>query len=113
MAGVGLFTGLLANGGGFLLVPLYLLVFGLQMRQAAGTSLLVISFLAIPTLAMHRGLGHIDWMVTAAFLMGSVPASAVSNRFAHRVSGASLRRAFGWFLVASGVAFTASRLLGA
>ena len=38
-AGVGLFTGLFANGGGFLLMPLYLLVFGLRMRQAVGTSL--------------------------------------------------------------------------
>jgi uncharacterized membrane protein YfcA len=32
-AGIGLFTGLLANGGGFLLVPAYLLVFGLRMRR--------------------------------------------------------------------------------
>ena len=43
------FTGLLANGGGFLIVPLYLLIFGLGMRQAVGTSLLLIIVLAIPT----------------------------------------------------------------
>ena len=55
-AGVGFFTGLLANGGGFLLVPLYVLVFGLRMRQAVGTSLVVISVLAVPTLATHRAL---------------------------------------------------------
>ncbi|WP_198152932.1 sulfite exporter TauE/SafE family protein [Pseudofrankia sp. DC12] len=59
-AGVGLFTGLLANGGGFLLVPMYLVVFGLDMRQAAGTSLLVIAGLTVPTLATHWGLGHVD-----------------------------------------------------
>ena len=58
--GVGLFTGLLANGGGFLLVPLYLLVFGLRMRQAVGTSLLVIVFLSFPTLATHWALGHVN-----------------------------------------------------
>ena len=52
-AGIGLFTGLLAGGGGFLLVPLYLLVFGLHMRQAVGTSLLVIAVLSIPTLVTH------------------------------------------------------------
>ena len=57
-AGVGLFTGLLANGGGFLLVPMYLLIFGLRMREAAGTSLLVIAALAVPTLATHWALGH-------------------------------------------------------
>lgn len=54
-AGVGIFTGLLANGGGFLLVPMYLLVFGLTMREAAGTSLLVIAILAVPTLAHALG----------------------------------------------------------
>jgi uncharacterized membrane protein YfcA len=54
------FTGLLANGGGFLIVPLYLLIFGLAMRQAVGTSLLVITVLAIPTLITHWALGHIN-----------------------------------------------------
>ncbi len=42
-AGVGFLTGLLANGGGFLLVPLYVLFFGLRMRPAVGTSLVVVS----------------------------------------------------------------------
>jgi hypothetical protein len=45
--GVGVFTGLLANGGGFLLVPLYLLVLGLPMRTSAGTSLVVIAALTV------------------------------------------------------------------
>ncbi len=65
-AGIGVFTGLLANGGGFLLVPAYLLIFGLRMRQAVGTSLVVIAVLAAPTLAGPLGpsdqgsLGHIS-----------------------------------------------------
>lgn len=46
-AALGLFSGLLANGGGFLLVPMYLLIFGLDMRQAVGTSLLVIFVLSL------------------------------------------------------------------
>lgn len=41
-AGVGLFTGLLANGGGFLLVPLFFVVLALTITEAAGTSLLVV-----------------------------------------------------------------------
>jgi len=110
-AGVGLFTGLLANGGGFLLVPMYVLVFGLRMAQAAGTSLLVVVVLAIPTLAAHVALGHVDWTVAAAFALGSVPASAVSGRLAQRVPAAAVRRAFGWFLIVSGVAFIAFRLV--
>src|SRR4051794_29856953 len=73
-AGLGIFTGLLANGGGFLLMPLYLLVFGLRMRQAVGTSLLVIAVLSIPTLATHWALGHVDWAVAVAFTLGVLPA---------------------------------------
>ena len=109
--GVGLFTGLLANGGGFLLVPLYLLVFGLRMRQAVGTSLLVIVFLAIPTLATHWALGHVDWTVAGALALGLIPASTIASRYAHRVEGPQLRRAFGLFLVLFGASFTVYRLV--
>lgn len=111
MAGVGIFTGLLANGGGFLLVPLYLLVFGLRMRQAVGTSLLVISVLAVPTLVTHWALGHIDWTLAGEFAAGLLPGSVVGSRLAHRIQGPTLRRAFGWFLVAFGVGFTLYRVL--
>ena len=109
-AGVGFFTGLLANGGGFLLVPLYLLVFGLRMRQAVGTSLIVIAVLAVPTLITHWALGHIDWRVAAFFAAGLVPGSAIGGRLAHAVEGPVVRRAFGWFLVAFGALFTTYRL---
>jgi uncharacterized membrane protein YfcA len=108
-AGVGLFTGLLANGGGFLLVPMYLLVFGLDMLEAAGTSLLVIAVLTIPTMATHWALGHIDWAVAGAFALGAVPTSAISGRMAQRVTGGATRRAFGWFLMISGAAFVIYR----
>jgi len=110
-AGVGVFTGLLANGGGFLLMPLYLLVFGLRMRQAVGTSLVVISVLAIPTLITHWALGHIDWALAGQFAAGAVPGALVGSRLAHRIEGPKVRRAFGWFLIAFGVGFTVYRLV--
>jgi len=48
--------------------------------------------------------------VAAAFAAGAVPASAISARAAQRVTGNSVRNAFGWFLIASGVAFCVYRL---
>lgn len=111
-ATVGLFTGLLANGGGFLLMPLYLLVFGLRMRQAVGTSLLVIAVLSLPTLATHWGLGHVDWAVSAQFAAGLVPASIAGGRLSSRFAAGVQRRSFGLFLVVFGVAFTIYRVLG-
>ena len=109
---VGLATGLLANGGGFLLVPLYLVVFGLSMRPASGTSLVVISVLALPTVITHWALGHIDWGVTGAFAVGLVPGAVVGSRYAERFEGPTLRRSFGWLLVAFAVYFVVRQLAG-
>lgn len=110
-AGVGLLTGLLANGGGFLLMPLYLLVFGLRMRQAVGTSLVVVAVLSMPTLVTHWALGHIDWTLAAEFAGGLLPGSLLGGQLARRIAGPTLRRAFGWFLMTFGVAFTLYRFL--
>lgn len=93
-----------------MLVPLYVLVFGLRMRQAVGTSLIVVSVLAIPTLATHWALGHISWEIAGAFAGGVIPGSLVGGRAAQRIEGPKLRRYFGGFLIAFGVAFVAYRL---
>ncbi len=111
MFGIGVFTGLLANGGGFLLVPVYLLFFGLRMREAAGTSLLVIAALAVPTLLTHWALGHINWALAGEFALGQVPGSAAGGLFAHHVQGPVTRRAFGWFLIAFGLFFVIDRII--
>lgn len=111
-AGVGFLTGLLANGGAFLLVPLYVLVFGLRVRQAVGTSLVVVAGLIVPTLASHWILGHIAWRVSAWFAVGAIPASAVSSRVAQRVESHLLRTGLAAGLVAFGAAFTLLKALG-
>lgn len=111
-AGVGLFTGLLANGGAFLLMPMYMLIFGLRMRQAVGTSLLVVAALSVPTLVTHWSLGHIDWRVSGLLLLGQVPGSFLGANLARRITGVGVaRRAFGRFLIVFGIAFTVYRLV--
>jgi hypothetical protein len=102
---VGLLTGLLANGGGFLLVPLFVVVLGMTAARAAGTSMVAVAALTIPTLAAHLALGHIDWVVALAFAAGLVPGSIVSSRLAPRVPAAAARRAFGILLVVFAVWF--------
>ena len=111
-AAAGLFTGLLANVGGFLLVPIYLLVFGLDMREAGRHQPAGHRRAHVPTLATHGALGHIDWAVAGAFALGAVPASAASGRLPHHVTATTLRQGFGWFLVACGIAFVVYRLIG-
>ncbi len=109
-AAVGIFTGLLANGGGFLLVPAYLLVLGLSMRTASGTSLLVVAALTIPTLLTHWALGHIDWGAALVFALGSVPASWLVSRRAQQLRTEHLQRAFGLLLVVFSIWFVVYRL---
>jgi len=96
---VGVLTGVLANGGGFLLVPLFVVAFGLTSAEAAGTSMVAVSALALPTLFTHMALGHIDWPVALAFGAGLVPGSSAGAALAPRLPAAVARRAFGWLLI--------------
>lgn len=102
---IGVFTGLLANGGGFLLVPLYVVVLGLTMPQSAGTSLVVIAALAVPTLITHWALGHIAWGVAGAFALGAVPGTLLGTLLTRRVESAHLRGAFAVLLIGFAVYF--------
>ena len=108
--GVGLLTGLLANGGGFLLVPLFVLVLGLTAVEAAGTSMVVVGILTIPTLITHWTLGHIDWVVAAGFAAGLIPAAAIGSRMAQHIPPARSRIAFGAMLVAFATWFLVHQL---
>lgn len=109
--GVGLLTGLLANGGGFLLVPVFVLVLGLTAVEAAGTSMVVVGVLTIPTLASHWALGHIDWTVAAGFAIGLIPASQVGARLSEKVSSAQSRVAFGAMLIGFSIWFLIRQLM--
>ena len=106
-----MFTGLLANGGGFLLVPLYVVVLGLTMPESAGTSLVVIAVLAVPTLVTHWRLGHIDWSVAGAFALGAVPRALAGTAVTPHVRSEGLRRAFGVLLIAFAVYFVTHQML--
>jgi uncharacterized protein len=99
-ATVGLISGLVGAGGGFLLVPALALLGGLPMPAAIGTSLVVISMQSFAGFAGHLSGEAIDWklagMVTAAAVVGSV----IGGRLTDYMEPATLRRAFGWFVLA-------------
>jgi uncharacterized membrane protein YfcA len=111
IAGAAFLTGLLANGGGFLLVPIFVLVLGFTATRAAGTSMVVVAALMVPTLATHWYLGNIDWAVAGAFAVGVIPATVAGARLGRHVPEAATRRAFGVVLVAFSLWFLATRVL--
>lgn len=102
---VGFLAGLLANAGGFLLVPLYLAVLHLPIKRALASSLAVASVLAVPGTIVHAALGHIDWRVAVVFGVASIPLSGVGARVAVRMNPARLERIYGTGLFALGLAF--------
>ncbi|MCU1485877.1 MAG: hypothetical protein JWN67_2623 [Actinomycetia bacterium] len=102
IAGVGFAAGLLANSGGFLLIPVLVLVAGLGVRQAAATSMVVAAVLTIPTLATHWWLGHVDWRVAALFAVGLLPGTLAGTALGRHVPAEGVQRAFGGLLVAFG-----------
>ena len=98
-ATVGMISGLVGAGGGFLLVPAMALLGGLPMPIAVGTSLVVISMQSFAGFAGHLATDTIDWklagMVTAAAVAGSV----LGGHLVTRVDPTALRKAFGWFVL--------------
>jgi uncharacterized protein len=102
--GVGLSAGLLANAGGFLLAPLFVLVLRLGMKPSLATSLAVAMVLAVPGTVVHAALGHVDWTVTVVFALTSVPLANVGARVALRTHPVVLERAYGAGLALVGAA---------
>ncbi|MCU1386976.1 MAG: hypothetical protein JWL72_314, partial [Ilumatobacteraceae bacterium] len=99
---VGFLAGLLANSGGFLLVPLYLAVLTLPIKNALACSLAVAALLAVPGTIVHAALGHIDWRIAIVFGAASIPLSSVGARTALRMNAARLERIYGAGLLVLG-----------
>jgi hypothetical protein len=102
-AGVGLVTGFLGVGGGFLVVPALLAFAGLDMREAVGTSLLVIAINSAAGFVGHLGGGQLDAGLIAVLTAAAVAGALVGERVARHVSTLKLRRGFGLIVVAVGV----------
>ena len=92
---VGLLTGFLGVGGGFLVVPALVLALALPMGYAAGTSLVVITITSAAALATRAGTGIApDWWLVAALTVTAVAGSIAGARLAARTDTARLSAAF-------------------
>lgn len=99
-ATVGLISGLVGAGGGFLLVPALALLGGLPMPVAVGTSLVVISMQSFAGFAGHLSGESIDWKLAGLVIAAAVAGSVIGGMLTSRIDAATLRKAFGWFVLA-------------
>lgn len=97
---IGLVTGMVGAGGGFVIVPALVLVGGLPMKQAVGTSLLVITAQTLAGFAGHAAHVELDWSLLVKVTAAAVFGAFAGTRLSARVPAAMLRRGFGVFVLA-------------
>ncbi len=99
----GTLTGLVGAGGGFLIIPALVLLGHLPMKQAVGTSLLIISVKSL--IGFTGDLGHtpIHWNLLVAVTALAITGFFLGNGLGKKIAAAQLRRAFGWFILLMGI----------
>jgi uncharacterized membrane protein YfcA len=97
---VGFLTGLFGVGGGFLIIPALVLLLGLPMPLAVGTSLAIIVINSAAGFAAHAGDAPIDYRIAAAFTAAAIIGSLAAGRLARRLPARRLQRAFAYLVFA-------------
>lgn len=100
---VGVLTGLVGVGGGFLIVPALVLLAGVPMKQAVGTSLLVIAMNAATGFLGYLGQIQVQWDVLLLFTLLAIGGILAGTALVRFVSQQALKRAFAVFLVAMAI----------
>lgn len=100
---VGLITGLIGAGGGFLIVPALVMLLGLQMKEAVATSLFIIAMNSLLGFASSLDKVTVDWKFLLIFSALSILGILLGVALSKKVDGKKLKPAFGWFVLAMGI----------
>ncbi len=100
---VGALTGLVGVGGGFMFVPALVLLGGLEMKEAVGTSLILIALTSATGVVSYVGRIPMEWPAIAAFTALAFVGAAIGAALVSHVSQSALRRGFAFFLLVMGV----------
>lgn len=100
---VGALTGLVGAGGGFLIIPALVLLAGLPMKQAVGTSLLIIGAKSLIGFLGDLGQAQIDWPFLTLFSAFAIGGIFIGSALSKLISGEKLKPAFGWFVLVMGI----------
>ena len=99
---VGLLTGLVGAGGGFLIIPALVMLCTLPMKMAIGTSLLIIAVKSLVGFTGDLTNMDIDWTFLGLFSAFTITGIILGQYFNQFISGAKLKQAFGWFVLIMG-----------
>lgn len=107
---VGILTGLVGAGGGFLIIPALVLLSKLPMKQAVGTSLVIIA--AKSLIGFTGDLGHyqMDWTLLLVVTTLAIVGILIGNQLNKKIDGDKLKKGFGWFVLIMGIYIIAKEL---
>ena len=100
---IGLVTGFLGAGGGFLLIPALVILMKLPMKEAIGTSLLIIALNSLIGFLGDIGRHPIDWKFITTVSAIAIAGIFVGSYFNQRINSDKLKRGFGWFVLTMGI----------
>jgi uncharacterized membrane protein YfcA len=107
---VGVLTGLVGAGGGFLIIPALVLFSRLPMKLAVGTSLLIIAVKSLIGFIGDVLNYQIDWQLLMLFTALSIVGIFIGNILSHKIHGDHLKKAFGYFVLVMGIYILAREL---
>lgn len=100
---VGILTGLVGAGGGFLIIPALVMLSKLPMKQAVGTSLVIIAAKSLIGFTGDLQTQFIDWKLLLTVSILAIAGIFIGDRLSKKVDGNNLKKAFGWFILIMGL----------
>jgi uncharacterized membrane protein YfcA len=108
---VGLITGIVGAGGGFLIIPALVLLAKLPMKMAVGTSLLIIAAKSLIGFLGDLSTQTIDWQLLLIFTALSIVGIFIGSALSKKINEEILKTGFGWFVLAMGIYIITKELL--
>jgi uncharacterized protein len=100
---VGVITGLVGAGGGFLIIPALVILSKLPMKEAVGTSLVIIAAKSLIGFFGEGGENVIDWQFLLTISAFAVVGIFIGTSLSKKIDGNKLKPAFGWFVLVMGI----------
>lgn len=100
---IGVLTGLVGAGGGFMIIPALVGLLKIPMKKAIGTSLVIIALNSLIGFSSSIGNTAIEWKFLVSVALIAVAGIFIGSRLSEKIDGRKLKPAFGWFILAMGV----------
>jgi uncharacterized membrane protein YfcA len=107
---VGMLTGLVGAGGGFLIIPALVMLSKLPMKQAVGTSLIIIAAKSLIGFTGDLGNRTMDWTLLLSVTALAIVGIFIGDKLSKRIDGNKLKTGFGWFVLIMGLYIIAQQL---